>query len=97
MTTSSVLDTDDSVRHPCLKTEDEEKRVEQRTPPRNGICRRCGKNRPINRLMLCYHCWVKTNLEDKNGWREGIPHPADCGCIGLGEHASRDGTSRGLN
>ncbi|MBI5210565.1 MAG: hypothetical protein HY927_11400 [Elusimicrobia bacterium] len=60
-------------------------RVEQRRPPSRGACRRCGRNKPVNRLMLCYPCWVKTRLEEK-GWREGMPHPDDCGCVGLGEH-----------
>ena len=77
--------------------EKDNKRIEQRTPPRKGICRRCGLDKPINRLMLCYSCWVKTELEDKRGWREGMPHPDGCGCVGLGEHKSQDGTSRGLN
>lgn len=50
-----------------------------RKPPADGPCKRCGDNKPINRLMLCYPCWVKTELE-KNGWREGQPHPPGCGC-----------------
>ena len=57
-------------------------------PPRRGPCRRCGQNKPINRLMLCYPCWVKTQLEDKAGWREGMPHPGWCGCS-LPEHARK--------
>ncbi|MBI4677963.1 MAG: hypothetical protein HY748_10315 [Elusimicrobia bacterium] len=61
-------------------------KVEQRLPPSRGLCRRCGENKPVNRLMLCYPCWVKTRLEER-GWREGMPHPDDCGCVGLGEHA----------
>ncbi|HVE11980.1 MAG TPA: hypothetical protein VNI01_01180 [Elusimicrobiota bacterium] len=63
-------------------------KLKQRTPPKNGICRRCGRNKPINRLMLCYPCWVKTNLE-KDGWREGMPHPEHCECEGLKDHTRR--------
>lgn len=50
-----------------------------RKPPKNGPCKRCGQNKPINRLMLCYPCWVKTENE-KKGWKEGQPHPKGCGC-----------------
>lgn len=54
-------------------------RIPKRAPPSKGMCLRCGENKPINRLMLCYPCWVKTRLEEK-GWREGQPHPDSCGC-----------------
>lgn len=50
-----------------------------RKPPKEGLCKRCGKTKPVNRLMLCYPCWVKTENE-KKGWREGQPHPEWCGC-----------------
>ena len=63
-------------------------KIRKTAPPKKGLCRRCGKNKPINRLMLCYSCWVKTNLES-SGWREGMPHPESCGCEGLGKHSSR--------
>ena len=66
-------------------TERDPSKVTQRRPPSKGLCRRCGENKPINRLMLCYPCWVKTRLEE-HGWREGMPHPDDCGCVGLGAH-----------
>jgi len=71
-------------------------------PPKRGICRRCGLDRPINRLMLCYRCWVITMLEDeakKRGdrWSEGMDHPDWCKCEGLGEHKNKDGTARGFN
>lgn len=71
-------------------------------PPKKGPCRRCGRNLPLNRLMLCYRCWTITNLEEDaksrgDFWGEGMPHPATCGCVGLGEHSSGDGTVRGLN
>jgi hypothetical protein len=57
--------------------EDIKKRA--RKPPADGPCRGCGKNVPLNRLMLCYTCWVKKELTDK-GWREGQPHPDWCKC-----------------
>lgn len=50
-----------------------------RKPPADGPCKRCGQSKPINRLMLCYPCWVKVQLE-KEGWREGLPHPKTCRC-----------------
>lgn len=57
----------------------EEIRKRARKPPSEGPCKRCGQSKPINRLMLCYPCWLKTQLE-KEGWREGQPHPPTCGC-----------------
>jgi hypothetical protein len=63
-----------------------------RKPPREGLCRRCGKTAPINRLMLCYPCWVKTQLEEK-GWREGQPHPRGCGCWLDCRHDSKGGAN----
>lgn len=55
-------------------------KLKQRRPPKDGPCKRCGQERPLNRLMLCYPCWVKTVLEDKFGWREGLSHPSGCDC-----------------
>ena len=63
-------------------------KLKQRKPPSRGLCRRCGENKPINRLMLCYPCWVKTELEN-SGWREGMPHPDWCHCEGISEHQRR--------
>lgn len=63
-------------------------KLSKKAPPREGICRRCGEDKPINRLMLCYVCWVKSNLEE-NGWREGLPHPSSCECEVPGGHAER--------
>ena len=63
-------------------------KLKQRKPPSRGLCRRCGQNKPINRLMLCYPCWVKSELE-KSGWREGLPHPDWCHCEGLKDHQRR--------
>ncbi len=68
------------------ESERDPSKVDQRKPPKDGLCRRCGENKPINRLMLCYPCWVKTELE-KSGWREGMPHPDWCRCEGLKDHA----------
>ncbi len=64
-------------------------KLKQRKPPEGGLCRRCGDNKPINRLMLCYPCWVKTVLEEKSGWREGMPHPDWCRCEGVSDHQRR--------
>jgi hypothetical protein len=63
-------------------------RLPKRAPPKKGLCRRCGEDKPINRLMLCYPCWVKVQLE-KDGWKEGQPHPDHCGCEGIGGHPGR--------
>lgn len=73
-----------------------------RKPPKEGPCKRCGLDRPLNRLMLCYRCWVITRLEEDakargEVWTEGMPHPEACSCEGLGEHKNADGTARGLN
>lgn len=64
---------------PEEKETPEDIKKRSRKPPAEGPCKRCGLDKPINRLMLCYSCWVKTNLE-KDGWREGQPHPSTCGC-----------------
>ncbi|MBI3297446.1 MAG: hypothetical protein HYZ75_04745 [Elusimicrobia bacterium] len=63
-------------------------KLSQKAPPKEGICRRCGEDKPINRVMLCYVCWVKSNLEEQ-GWREGKPHPASCQCEVPGGHVER--------
>lgn len=64
------------------------RKIPQRKPPKDGTCRRCGQDKPVNRLMLCYPCWVKTELEG-HGWREGMPHPDWCQCEGLPQHQRR--------
>lgn len=62
-----------------------------RKPPSDGPCKGCGKNLPLNRLMLCFKCWVNKNLSDwakaeGNDFIPNIdPHPAWCHC-GLAEH-----------
>ncbi|MBI5629484.1 MAG: hypothetical protein HY921_01230 [Elusimicrobia bacterium] len=68
-----------------LQNEKDVKKLKQRKPPSDGLCRRCGQNKPVNRLMLCYPCWVKAELE-KRGWREGEPHPDWCACEGSSDH-----------
>ncbi len=73
---------------PQEEKEEDPAKLKQRKPPKDGICRRCGENKPVNRLMLCYPCWVKTELE-KTGWREGLPHPDWCRCEGLKDHSRR--------
>lgn len=81
------------VDSPLSETQDlEEKdpaKVKQRKPPERGLCRRCGEDKPINQLMLCYPCWVKTVLEEKSGWKQGEPHPDWCRCEGLPDHTRR--------
>ena len=67
-------------------------------PPKEGTCKRCGDDKPVNRLFLCYKCWVITNIEKgakDNGenWSAGMPHPAGCNCEGLGAHKDRGGSS----
>lgn len=73
----------------ALPSQDEEEpdldKLKQRTPPKDGTCLRCGQDKPVNRMMLCYVCWVKSNLEE-TGWREGMPHPAWCACSVPGAH-----------
>jgi len=84
------------IENPQIETPEKEKteeepdlrKLSQKKPPSGGMCRRCGENKPINRLMLCYPCWVKSELE-KEGWREGQPHPDDCRCEGLKDHSRR--------
>ncbi|OGR85158.1 MAG: hypothetical protein A3J74_01770 [Elusimicrobia bacterium RIFCSPHIGHO2_02_FULL_57_9] len=88
LTQKSFLDVEEVVEETEEKEEKDPRKVKQRKPPSDGLCRRCGENKPINRLMLCYPCWVKTVLEAR-GWREGMPHPDDCGCSGLGAHCER--------
>ena len=63
-------------------------KIRKTAPPKKGLCRRCGENKPINRLMLCYPCWVKVQLE-KDGWKDGQPHPESCGCEGIGGHSRK--------
>jgi hypothetical protein len=71
-------------------------------PPEDGLCRSCKRRLPLNRHRLCYKCWVEAEIMDREkregrDWKPGDPHPAWCGCEGLGEHKSGDGTARGFN
>lgn len=64
-------------------------------PPKEGPCRECKRLRRLNRLKLCYPCFVELVLMDeakKRGheWKPGDKHPAYCSCEGLGEHPERD-------
>lgn len=73
--------------------EEIEKRA--RKPPAEGPCRGCGKNLPLNRLMLCYRCWVIKNLVDeaKSRGEDFLPgidkHPSWCKCT-LPEHGGKN-------
>lgn len=50
-------------------------------PPKEGPCKRCGNDRPLNRLFLCFRCWVLTNIEDRvPRWKPGDNHPSWCKC-----------------
>lgn len=64
---------------PKEKETPEEIKKRARKPPAGGKCIRCGEYKPINRLKMCYPCWTKFMLE-KDGWKEGQPHPPTCGC-----------------
>jgi hypothetical protein len=57
----------------------EELKKRSRKPPNEGKCVECGELKPLNRLKLCYKCWIKLENE-KSGWSEGNPHPGTCGC-----------------
>lgn len=64
-------------------------------PPEDGPCRECKRLRRLNRLRLCYPCFVELVLmeeAEKRGfkWKPGDQHPDWCSCEGLGEHAGRD-------
>lgn len=64
--------------------EDIKKRA--RKPPAEGPCKMCQQMRMLNRLLLCYPCWLKDKLHKDSGgeWLPGDPHPAGCGCDGPG-------------
>jgi hypothetical protein len=64
---------------PADKETPDELNARARKPPTDGTCKRCGLPKPVNRLKLCYPCWVKSENEGK-GWKEGQPHPSGCGC-----------------
>lgn len=75
-----VLDKVAPVKPKEEKEEDiEDIKKRARKPPKDGPCKGCGQDKPLNRLMLCYKCWVKKNLGDR-GWKEGETHPTGCNC-----------------
>lgn len=69
--------------------EDIKKRA--RKPPSEGPCKMCKQTKPLNRLLLCYPCWLKDKLHKDSGgqWLPGDPHPATCGCDGPGGCTTR--------
>ncbi len=83
--TEEAVELETPVAETAPEDEKDPAKLKQRKPPTGGLCRRCGQNKPINRLMLCYPCWVKTELE-KSGWKEGLPHPDWCHCEGIKDH-----------
>ena len=71
-----------------------------RKPPKEGICKRCGLDKPVNRLSLCYSCFVITNIEDrekKEGreWTPSMAHPSWCKCELPGKHPEVGGSLNG--
>lgn len=80
--------------------EDIEKRA--RKPPAEGPCKGCGQNMALNRLMLCYKCWVHKNISDwaKENGQDFIPtvdkHPYWCKCT-LPDHNGKGGAERPSN
>jgi len=68
---------------------------EGRRVPGKGKCIRCGEKKPINRLKLCYYCFVITEIirveKEKFGrvWRDGMTHPNWCQCVLPGTHGGR--------
>jgi len=60
--------------------------------PAKGGCRRCKRNIPINRLKLCYECFVKINLLN-GGWTRFDIHPDWCHCTLKVPHLGRQGAN----
>jgi hypothetical protein len=62
-----------------------------RKPPPDGPCKMCGQMKRLNRLLLCYGCWLNDKLHRDSGgeWLPGDPHPAGCGCDGPGGCATK--------
>jgi len=84
-----------SVLDDAVKAVDENRKKpvpkEGRRVPGDGKCIRCGEKKPINRLKLCYKCFVIVNIikieRERFGrfWKEGMRHPDWCQCT-LPEH-----------
>ena len=70
---------------------DREALAGSRKPPAEGPCKMCGKDKKLNRLMLCYECWLKDKLHKDSGgqWLPGDPHPKGCDCDGPGGCATK--------
>lgn len=71
--------------HPAEKESPKDIEKRARKPPAEGPCMRCGQDKPLNRLFLCYPCWVLTRNEEAakargETWRPGMPHYKGCGC-----------------
>ncbi len=68
-------------------TPEDKERPKEGTPiPKKRCCKRCGHDVPVNRLRLCYRCWVITMIEQRTpGWIPGMQHPDWCQCT-LPEH-----------
>lgn len=64
---------------PEEKETPEDIKKRSRKPPSEKTCKRCQLLKICNRQGYCYPCWVVVELQ-KNGWREGQPHPSGCGC-----------------
>ncbi len=76
---------------PEEKESEEDIAKRARKPPADGPCKGCGLDKPLNRLMLCYKCWVYKRLNDADpNWLPGDPHPAHCGCDAPGGCSTKD-------
>lgn len=95
---AAPVETPDEKKPPKEKEDVEDIEKRARKPPSDGPCKGCGENKPLNRLMLCYRCWVNKNLTDADkDFIPGIdPHPATCGCT-LPEHGGKNGGPRPSN
>ena len=74
-----------------LKETSSELERRARKPPSGSPCAMCGASKPVNRLKLCYECWLVDKLHKDSGgeWLPGDAHPAGCGCDGPGGCATR--------
>lgn len=91
---TKIEEVEDDILHFEEKETPEDIKKRARKPPKDGPCKGCGKNLPLNRLFLCFKCWVNKNLSDwaKAEGKDFIPnidpHPAWCKC-GLSEHGGK--------
>ena len=79
------------VGKPEEKEDDEAIKKRSRKPPSEGPCKMCKQMKQLNRLLLCYECWLKDKLHKDSGgeWLPGDPHPRTCGCDGPGGCATK--------